>query len=291
MTDVVVSYARADSAAVERLVKALQAYNVNVWWDRSLEDDTAFAEVIRQKIHEAKAVIVCWSNAAEQSHWVREEAHEARHLNKYIGCLIAEGKPALGHATANMSNLQFWNGAADDTTLLHFLSLLGKAIGNQDLIGLEEAVRQSEANAAAEKARAAEAERVRAAKQADTDRRAAIAATNAVRIQKAEEAYREAERESERFERQGWRPPFIIFVAAPALGILAGLGIKVITNANVASPNLAEMTRVILLAVIVASVVMVIGVREWWDRIFARGRTKNRLRRLEKELSSLRGDR
>lgn len=155
MADVFVSYSRADSARVEMLVRALAAHNISVWWDRSLEQNADFGALIRKEIADAGAVVVCWSDAASNSRWVREEADEANHLGKYVGCLISSGRAAMGFNTLNNANLQSWNGAADDRQLLALLRDVGQRLKRSEISDLAEA----------EEARLAEESRQRQAKE------------------------------------------------------------------------------------------------------------------------------
>jgi hypothetical protein len=139
MADVFVSYSRADHARVEMLVRALEAHSVTVWWDRSLEQGADFGRLIRDEIHAAKACIVCWSASAADSQWVRAEADEGSHQNKYVGVLIASGRAPLPFNTMNNANLQPWNGAANDLQFLNMLAEVGKKLERSDIVELAKA--------------------------------------------------------------------------------------------------------------------------------------------------------
>lgn len=161
MADVFVSYSRADEARVETLVRALEVHGLSVWWDRSLEQGSEFGALIRRELAEAKAVIVCWSDAAAQSRWVQAEADEADNQQKYVGALIAAGRPPPPYNTLNNANLQSWTGNADDLQLLALLRDVGHRAGRADIASLAES---EEARLAAESKRAqaaTEVERVR----------------------------------------------------------------------------------------------------------------------------------
>ncbi|HEX7035745.1 MAG TPA: TIR domain-containing protein [Pseudomonadales bacterium] len=78
MADVFVSYARADEARVEHIVRALSDAGFSVWWDRSLEPGTNWPDIIDRELRRARCVVVVFSARSAASRWVSIEAHEAR---------------------------------------------------------------------------------------------------------------------------------------------------------------------------------------------------------------------
>lgn len=175
MADIFVSYSRRDTERVQALVQAIEAHGVSLWWDRSLEQNENFPAIIRSEIKAAKVVLVCWSEAASDSHWVLEEADEARHTGKYAGCMIAPGRAAMGFNTLNNANLVEWTGAADDLQFLMLLADVGRRLNLPLLAERAEAQRLAIADADArrqadsEAARVAEVERQRAATRAASE--------------------------------------------------------------------------------------------------------------------------
>lgn len=186
MAEVFVSYSRADESRVEMLVRALMAHGVSVWWDRSLEQGAHFGALIRKEIGEAGAVVVCWSEAASQSQWVLEEADEAKHLDKYVGCLIAPGRAGMGFNTLNNANLQAWNGAADDRQLLALLRDVGRRIQRSDIADLAEAEEARLAEEARQQRAKEEASRVAAALESKRAEEARYAQANAAQLKRQE---------------------------------------------------------------------------------------------------------
>lgn len=91
MSDIFISYARADRAMAEALANDLKARGFRVWWDAELVGSDDFYEVILQALHDAKAAIVIWSKNSAKSNFVRDEARFALHLKK----LIAVKEPGL----------------------------------------------------------------------------------------------------------------------------------------------------------------------------------------------------
>lgn len=166
MVDVFVSYARANELRVEQLVIALQAHDLKVWWDRSLENNTDFGAIIDEKIDEASVVIVCWSDQAARSQWVKAEATRARHQNKYLGALFEPCMPPSPFNALNHANFENWNGEADGRVLLTLFRDVGRMCGRDDLTKLAD-IRQHNLDD--------EQRRRRAAKEAERVKREAIA--------------------------------------------------------------------------------------------------------------------
>lgn len=84
MSDIFISYARADRLMAEALANDLKAQGYRVWWDAELVGSDDFYEVILQALHDAKAAIVIWSKNSAKSNFVRDEARFALHLKKLI---------------------------------------------------------------------------------------------------------------------------------------------------------------------------------------------------------------
>ncbi|MGD9921043.1 MAG: toll/interleukin-1 receptor domain-containing protein [Pseudorhodoplanes sp.] len=91
LSDIFISYARADRALAEQLANDLKSKGYQVWWDAELVGSDDFYEVILQALHNAKAAIVIWTKASAKSRFVRDEARFALHLEK----LVATRDPSL----------------------------------------------------------------------------------------------------------------------------------------------------------------------------------------------------
>lgn len=134
MANVFVSYARSDADRVVVLVSALEAHGLSVWWDRSLEQSVDFGSVIDQEIDESGSVIVCWSEAAVRSKWVRGEASRADHQGKYVGAMFQNCLAPTPFNALNNAAMHEWGGAADDMEFLRLLSEVGSKLGRRDLV-------------------------------------------------------------------------------------------------------------------------------------------------------------
>jgi TolB-like protein/tetratricopeptide (TPR) repeat protein len=76
VTDVFMSYARADSARVAPLVTALEAQGWSVWWDSAISPGQEFDRQIAAALNNSSAVLVVWTQNSVESRWVRGEARD-----------------------------------------------------------------------------------------------------------------------------------------------------------------------------------------------------------------------
>ena len=67
MADVFISYKREDAARVRKLVAALRAVELDVWWDEDIPPSAPWEATIEKALAGAKAVIVCWSSASSSA--------------------------------------------------------------------------------------------------------------------------------------------------------------------------------------------------------------------------------
>jgi hypothetical protein len=190
MADVFVSYCREDSTNVARLISALKGFGLSISYDELFQRGEDFEDRILTEIDSAGAVVVCWSDAAAKSKWVRDEAREAQRQNKYVGCQIAPGGAGFGFDTINHDDLCRWRGEGRDLAFLRLVSHLGKLLGRDELAGLEGAERARLADEE-QKQRDAEAERRR---QAEVQRQLEAARLHAQQEREAELRRKEAER-------------------------------------------------------------------------------------------------
>ena len=84
MSDIFISYARADRALAEGLARDLQARGYRVWWDAELVGSDDFYEVILEALRQAKAAVVIWTKTSAKSRFVRDEARFALHFEKLV---------------------------------------------------------------------------------------------------------------------------------------------------------------------------------------------------------------
>ena len=95
MAELFISYARPDEAAADRFSKALVKAGFEVWRDNQLPATRTYAEVIEERLADAKAVLVLWSKDAAKSQWVRAEADYARNAGTLVQASLDGTPPPL----------------------------------------------------------------------------------------------------------------------------------------------------------------------------------------------------
>jgi hypothetical protein len=113
MVDVFISYSRTNQALVRRLAEAVKRLGYSVWWDDELPPHLSYGDVITEKIGEAKAAIVVWSEDAVASEWVRAEADVARNQKKLIQTSIDGRMPPMPFNQIQFAAIGDWQGEDD----------------------------------------------------------------------------------------------------------------------------------------------------------------------------------
>jgi adenylate cyclase len=112
MSDVFISYKRENLAAVGRLVEALRAEGIGVWWDQDIAPNAAWEATIERELAAAKLVIVAWSPAAVASDNVKAEARWARGQGRLLQVFVEPCEPPLFFGERQGIDLKSWAGAA-----------------------------------------------------------------------------------------------------------------------------------------------------------------------------------
>src|SRR5277367_5290988 len=114
MSEVFVSYKRENLAAVGRLVEALRAEGIGVWWDQDIPPNAAWEATIERQLAVAKLVIVAWSPAAVSSDNVKAEARWARAQGRLLQVFVEACEPPLFFGERQGIDLKAWSGDASD---------------------------------------------------------------------------------------------------------------------------------------------------------------------------------
>jgi TolB-like protein len=115
MTDVFVSYARANEGRARQIAEALRALGYAVWRDDELPAHRAYGEVIEERLRAAKAVVVVWSADAVKSQWVRAEADLAREAGTLVQLRVDASALPLPFNQIQCADLVGWTGDARST--------------------------------------------------------------------------------------------------------------------------------------------------------------------------------
>lgn len=93
---VFVSYARGDRPAAVRIIGMLEDAGFPVWWDDLIDGGERFGPRIGEALDTARAVMVLWSKASVESHWVKDEATRGIERGCLVPVTIDGSEPPLG---------------------------------------------------------------------------------------------------------------------------------------------------------------------------------------------------
>lgn len=110
MADVFVSYARKNKDRVQLIADGLDESGYSLWWDTALKAGDNYAVKIEKEIGEARSVVVCWSEQAKESLWVRAEATEALDNDKLVQLKLDESRMPLPFNVIQIIEFQGWTG-------------------------------------------------------------------------------------------------------------------------------------------------------------------------------------
>lgn len=118
MSEVYLSYDRADEEAVSRLARALEARGLSVWWAGGVEDGVHARERLVAEREAAGCVVVVWSRAstAPEHGAVLEDALAARRRGRVVCVVIDDAAPPEAFAMPGPMNLAAWLGSGDAST-------------------------------------------------------------------------------------------------------------------------------------------------------------------------------
>ena len=113
MSEVFVSYARPDEAHAERVAEALRAEGFAVWRDDELPAHRAYADVIEERLNNARAIVVLWSAHSAKSQWVRAEAELGRGAGTLVQITVDGSMPPLPFNQIQCADLSDWGADGD----------------------------------------------------------------------------------------------------------------------------------------------------------------------------------
>jgi len=113
MSDVFVSYARPDEPHAQRVADALRAEGYGVWRDDELPAHRGYAEVIEERLNNARAIVVLWSASSAKSQWVRAEAELGRCAGTLVQATLDGNVPPLPFNQIQCADLSDWESQGD----------------------------------------------------------------------------------------------------------------------------------------------------------------------------------
>lgn len=110
MTDVFLSYKRDDEARAGRLVQALQAQGLEVWWDRGLQAGGSWRAQIEAELAAARCVVVLWTHASvgPEGGFVKDEATRGLRRRALVQVLLDRVELPVGFGEEQAIDLIGW---------------------------------------------------------------------------------------------------------------------------------------------------------------------------------------
>ena len=122
MADLFVSYSREDKARAEEVVRLLEDYGWDVFWDQETRAGELWPKVLEEELGNARCLVALWTTTSIASRWVRIEAYEALQSEKLVPVLLDKVRPPLEFRQTQTFDLTGWNGDREDARLAHLLA-------------------------------------------------------------------------------------------------------------------------------------------------------------------------
>src|SRR4029079_8350855 len=116
--DVFISIKLDERAAVERIAHQLRALGFDVWFDASMSAGDAFSDEIDREARAAAVILVCWSQSARDSRWVKAEAMIGFEQDKLAAAYVdgPDGfSPPTPFNTVHAADVRAYISAPNDT--------------------------------------------------------------------------------------------------------------------------------------------------------------------------------
>ncbi|HXQ11111.1 MAG TPA: TIR domain-containing protein [Caulobacteraceae bacterium] len=113
MSHVFISYTRSTAKEAQVVAAALRGLGHAVWLDDEIPAHRAYADVIEERLREARAVVVIWSAEAVKSEWVRSEADRARGDHKLVQLKVDATALPMPFDQIQCADLAGWTGDAE----------------------------------------------------------------------------------------------------------------------------------------------------------------------------------
>ena len=104
--DIFISYSRLDRAFVEKLAESLKTLTFSVWYDSDLHTGDEFVERINKYLERARIVLTIWSENSVSSKWVKAEALEGFHDDRFASIRIDDCKVPVPFNGSNYTQVE-----------------------------------------------------------------------------------------------------------------------------------------------------------------------------------------
>jgi TIR domain len=129
MSDIFISYARADKDRAGLLAEAFSRQGWSVWWDREIPPGKSFDETIENALNSARCVIVLWSKDSVSSRWVKTEAAEGVARGILVPALIDKVQIPLEFKRIEAADLSDWHGDSSHSEFDQLLKTVATILG------------------------------------------------------------------------------------------------------------------------------------------------------------------
>lgn len=143
MSEIFISYAKKDHQVAARLAHTLQEIG-EVFWDKNIEPGGEWSAEIQGALHDARCVVVLWSEASKKSFWVRGEAADAFERETYVPVLIDRSEPPKLFSHLQALSLVDWVEKNEEASLANLKSHIVSRIGELPMYGILEPVADGE---------------------------------------------------------------------------------------------------------------------------------------------------
>src|SRR5262245_19704926 len=130
MSDIFISYKREEQATARKLADALEKEGLSVRWDPKLRAGEHFDDMIEKALHEAKCVLVLWSEQSVQSRYVRDEATYALEKDKLVPVAIENVTLPFRFRGVQTSSLLDWDGSRDSSEYRRLVDDISAILGS-----------------------------------------------------------------------------------------------------------------------------------------------------------------
>lgn len=134
MSDIFISYARADKEKAELLANAFSQKGWSVWWDREIPPGKSFDETIENALSSARCVVVLWSKASVSSRWVKTEAAEGAERGILVPALIDNVKIPLEFKRIEAADLSDWQGESSHREFDQLMRIVAGMVDGSALV-------------------------------------------------------------------------------------------------------------------------------------------------------------
>jgi hypothetical protein len=126
VSDVFVSYRRADRARVAPLVEGLRRAGLSVWWDRDISGGEAWRQSISEHLEAARCVVVVWSEGSVGAlgEFVHDEAGRAKARGVLVPVRIDRVDEPIGFGEVQSVDLVAWRGNRRNARFLELVGLV-----------------------------------------------------------------------------------------------------------------------------------------------------------------------